>query len=136
MPHPNLDLIDQFFAAYAGRDLNAVRQVLAPDPSWTFPGRNPLSGTKAGVEAVVAFFDAMGALMGQSNVKVERLVIGVNDEYVVECQRVWTNRGDGHDLDHQWCVLWRIENGRIAEGRHFAADQHAVDAFFTRLMAP
>lgn len=136
MPHPNLDLIDQFFAAYAQHDLNAVRQVLGPDPRWTFPGRNPLSGTKAGVEEVVGFFDTMGAVMGQSNVKAERLVTGVNDEYVVECQHVWTNRGDGRDLDHQWCVLWTIENGRIAAGRHFAADQYAVDEFFTRLMAP
>ncbi len=136
MSHPNLDLIDQFFAAYAQHDLNAVRQVLAADPRWTFPGRNPLSGTKAGVEAVVAFFDAMGGLMGRSNAKAERLVTGVNDDYVVECQRVWTHRADGQDLDHQWCVLWRFENGRIAEGRHFAADQHAVDEFFTRLLAP
>ena len=134
MTHPNLGLINEFFEAYGNHDLNGIRQVLAENATWTFPGHHPLSGTKVGVDEIVAFFDDMGRIMGNSNVKVEKLIEGVSEAYVVECQHLRTNRADGHNLDHQWCVLWKFENGKIIEGRHLAADQHAVDKFFAQLM--
>ena len=133
MTHPNLAIIAQFFEAYGKRDFDHIRHVLDADAIWTFPGHHPLSGTKVGIDAVVAFFDAMGSIMGSSNVQAEKLVMGVNDDYVVECQHIWTNRADGINLDHQWCVLWKFANGKITEGRHFAADQHAVDEFFKKM---
>ena len=54
MPHPNFDLIDKFFAAYGNHDLAALRQVLADDAAWVFPGRNRFSGTHRGAEAIMA----------------------------------------------------------------------------------
>ncbi|MBI3943740.1 MAG: nuclear transport factor 2 family protein [Chloroflexi bacterium] len=135
MPHPNLDLIDQFFAAYGQRDLHGLRQVLAEDVRWIFPGNHPLSGTKTGIDAVVAFFDAVGRVIGSSHVQVEKLVMGVDDAYVAEAQHIRLNRDDGWSLDQFWCVLWTFENGKIVEGRHLASDQYAVDEFFTHVMA-
>ena len=135
MSHPNIAIIDRFFALYGNRQLDELNQVLSEDVRWIFPGHNPLSGTKTGIDAVVNFFDAMGQVMGSSNVRVEKLVTGVNDTYVVEGQHIWTNRAGGPNLDHQWCVLWTIENGKITEGRHLAADQYAADEFFTRLLS-
>ncbi len=132
MTHPNLDLIDQFFAAYGKRDLAELPDVLAEDATWTFPGHHPLSGTKVGIDAIVAFFDAMGSIMGSSNPHVEKLVMGVNEQYVVECQYVRTSRTDGPNLDQQLCVLWSFADGKIVSGRHLVADQDALDAFFTR----
>jgi len=32
------------------------------------------------------------------------------------------------------CVLWSFENGKIVAGRHLAADQDAIDAFFTAVL--
>jgi len=130
MTHPNLDIINKFFEAYGKHNLDGIRQVLAENVIWTFPGHHPLSGARVGIDQVVAFFDSMGGIMGKSNVKVEQLVMGVNDDYVVECQHIRTNREDGNNLDHYWCVLWRFENGKITEGRHLAADQYEVDKFF------
>jgi uncharacterized protein len=134
MTHPNLDLINRFFEAYGQRDLDTLRLVLAENVQWIFPGHHPLSGTKVGLDEVIAFFDAMGSIMGQSNVKAETLVTGVNDGYVAQCQHIWTQRADGINLDHQWCVLWKFADGKITEGQHLAADQAAVDSFFTKLL--
>lgn len=130
MTHPNFNLIDQFFDAYGRHDLTALRAVLAADAVWVFPGRNRFSGTHRGAEGIAAFFDAMGGVMGQSNVKAESLFREANDSYVVESQHVWTNRADGPNLDTQWCVRWQFADGKIVEGRHFAADQYATDEFF------
>jgi hypothetical protein len=93
-------------------------------------GKHPLSGVKNGVDEVIAFFDAMGAIMGKSSVRVEKLIVGANDNYVVECQHVWTNHDDGHNLDHLVCVLWTFENGKIVAGTHLFADLQAADNFY------
>ena len=134
MTHPNLELISQFFAAYGQRDMDGVRRVLAEDVRWTFPGRHPLSGTKIGVVEVVAFFDAMGGVMGSAQVTVETLVSGVSDGYVVEAQHMQTHRAAEPNLEQHWCVLWTFADGRIKEGRHLASDQAAVDDFFSHLL--
>src|SRR5260221_13050861 len=107
MPHPNFDLIDQFFAAYGNHDLAALQAVLSDDAAWVFPGRNRFSGTHRGAAAIAAFFDTMGGVMGQTNVQAEILFREGNDAYVVESQHVWTNRADGRNLDTQWCGRWR-----------------------------
>lgn len=133
--HPNLDLITRFFDAYGRRDLEGLRRVLAADARWTFLGRHSLSGVRQGFDAVLDFFDQMGAVMGPAGPRAEQLVLGVNAEYVIECQHVWTARGDGHDLDHHLCVLWRFAGGQIVEGRHFFADPAAVDDFFNAAAA-
>src|SRR5690349_2947167 len=134
MTHPNLDLIDRFFAAYGKRDLAALREVLTEDATWTFPGHHPLSGTKVGIDAIVAFFNAVGSVMGRSQPMVEKLVLGVNEQWVVECQYVRTNRPEGPNLDQQLCVLWSFADGKIASGRHLVADQDALDAFYHALL--
>ena len=134
MAHPNLNLIDRFFAAYGERDLAALRDVLAEHATWTFPGHHPLSGTKVGIDAIIAFFDAVGTIMGRSNPHVEKLVMGVNEQYVVECQHIRTNRPDGPNLDQQLCVLWSFADGKIVSGQHLAAEQDALDAFYAALL--
>ena len=134
MTHPNLELINQFFAAYGQHDAEGLRRVLAEDVRWVFPGRHPLAGAKIGIGEVVAFFDAMGGVMGRANVKVEALVSGVSDDYVVEAQHMRTERSEEPNLEQHWCVLWTFADGKIKEGRHLASDQQAVDEFFNHLL--
>ena len=133
MSHSNQKIIDQFFEAYGKRDLDRLRLVLAEDAKWISLGRHPYSGVRNGFDEVIGFFDTMGAVMGRSNNRVEKLIVCQNDDYVLECQRVWTNREDSHNLDHLVCVLWKFENSKIVEGRHFFSDPEAVDQFFTYL---
>lgn len=127
--HPHLATLNQFFQAYAQRDFDGLRQVLAADARWTALGQHPLAGVKNGFDEVIQFFDQMGAVMGRSNPRVEKLIVSANETYVIECQRVITNRTDGYNLDHLVCVLWRFENSKIVEGRHFFSDSQAVDSF-------
>lgn len=134
MAHPNLELIDRFFAAYSNRDLPALQDILAENATWTFPGHHPLSGMKIGIEAIITLFDAVGSVMGSSHPQVDKLVVGVNEQYVVECQHIRTNRADGPNLNQQLCVLWSFADGKIVSGQHLAADQDALDTFYTALL--
>ena len=133
MEHQNISIVNKFFDAYGKRDIDALHAVLHDDVTWNFPGHHNFSGVKKGFDEVIHFFDTMGGIMGNSGIKAERLFMEANEKYVVEYQHVWTNRTDGINMDHQWCVAWKIKNGKIIEGRHLADDQHEVDRFFHKI---
>ena len=131
MAHTNQDIVKKYFEAYAKHDMNAIKEVMSENVTWIFLGQHPLAGVKKGIDAGVSFFDKMGAIMAKSNPKMEKLIEADNDRFFIECQHSKTNRDDGINLDHCSAVLWTIEDGRIIEGRHFFADQQAVDKYFS-----
>jgi uridine kinase len=81
----------------------------------------------------VDFFDQIGSLMIQSKVQVEKLAVCSDDNYLIEYQHIKTNRNDGINIDHYWCVLWKFDHNKICEGRHLAGDQYAIDDFLTKI---
>ena len=126
--HPNLTLINNFFKAYGENDLNAISTILDPNIKWHIPGNHPLSGTKIGVKQVLEFFQQLSKV----SMKAESIVMGVNDMYVIDCHRNWSTL-EKDNLNSMSCLLWKIENNKIAEVFNFPEDQHAVDLFFTNL---
>lgn len=120
----NLQVIQDFFAAYARQDVNAVRAVMAEDIAWTIPGHHPLSGTKRGIAEVLAFFDQLA----RADFKAQPLVIVEQGDYVIDHHRGWSEVGPG--IDQTWCLVFRFEAGRIKDVVNFASDQHAADRFF------
>lgn len=125
----NLAAIQDFFAAYARKDVTAIRGVMAEDIAWTIPGHHPLSGTKRGIAEVLAFFDQLA----RADFKAEPLVVVEQGDYVIDHHRGWSEVGPG--IDQTWCLVFRFKEGRIAEVVNFAADQHAADRFFWSVYA-
>lgn len=130
MKTSNQDIVDKFFDAYLKHDFTALREVMAEDVTWSFLGKHKLAGVKRGINEVVVFFDIMGEIMSKSNPTLEKLMVCSNDNYLIECQHIKTNRDDGNNIDHYVCVLWTFKDGIIISGRHFFADPPAVDAYF------
>jgi ketosteroid isomerase-like protein len=133
MAHQNILLVNQFFEAYGKRDMEVLHAVLHDDVSWFFPGHHNFSGVKKGFTEVIHFFDVMSGIMSDSSIEADQLFMEANDQYVVEYQHICTHRADGNNMDHHWCVAWKIKNGKIIQGRHFAGDQHEVDRFFHKI---
>jgi ketosteroid isomerase-like protein len=127
----NIQVIERFFEACASHDRERLATVMDENAQWTNLGKHPMAGVHRGIDEIVSFFDRMGKVMGESKVKVERLVTGAEGDYVVEAQHIRTARSDGCNLDHRACVLWRFSDGKIVEGTHFFSDHDAVDRFFT-----
>ncbi|QHT67440.1 nuclear transport factor 2 family protein [Rhodocytophaga rosea] len=125
--HPNLTLIHDFFQAYANNDLVGIKNILSEDISWHIPGNHPLSGTKKGVEAVLAYFKQLS----KAAFKAEPIVMGVNDNFVIDCHRNWSNVENEQNLNSMSCLLWRIEQNKIVEVYNFPEDQYKVDSFFS-----
>ena len=127
--HPNLQLINSFFQAYATNDLEAIRQILSPEIEWVIPGRHPLSGTKVGVEEVLSYFKQLNAYSFQA----KPIVMGLNDDYVIDCHLNWSNRDNGENIQGMSCLLWKIDDGKISKVYNFPEDQHKIDAFFNNV---
>lgn len=124
--HPNLRIINSFFEAYGNNDMDGLRKVVAENVAWTIPGHHPLSGVKYGIDEVIAFFGQLS----KSDFKADPIVLGVNDNYVIDCHRGWSNRKTGANIDMLWCLLWKIADGKIIEVVNFCGDQHKADNFF------
>lgn len=123
--HPNVAIIKRYYEAYGRGDLAAVRQIFAPNIVWQIPGHHPLAGPKRGPDEVFAFFEQLA----KANFKAEVLFLSGNDEYVVDYHRGYGALGNAK-LDINWCLVFKMQNGRIVEATNFAGDQHAADAFF------
>ena len=127
--HPNIILIHEFFKAYMANDVEAIGNILSEDIRWHIPGNHPLSGTKCGIPQVLAFFE----LLNKATFKAEPIVMGVNDNYVIDCHRNWSNLEGVENLNNMSCLLWKIEDGKIVEVFNFPENQQSVDSFFSKL---
>jgi ketosteroid isomerase-like protein len=120
----NLSKIQEFFAAYASKNVAAVRSVMADDIVWRIPGHHPLAGEKRGITEVLAFFDQLG----KASFQAQPIVVAEQGDYVVDHHRGWSTVGSGLDLT--WCLVFRFEGGKIKEVINFCEDQHKADLFF------
>ncbi|MCE7007185.1 nuclear transport factor 2 family protein [Kibdelosporangium philippinense] len=130
--HPNVRLIKDYYEAYGSGDLNRLRRFFANDIRWTIPGHHPLSGTKQGIDEVLAFFRELG----KAGFRAETVFLAADGDWVVDLHRGWSTKPQG--LDILWALAFRIRNRKIVEAVNFAADQHAADQYFwkTYKLAP
>lgn len=125
-PEENIKVVQDFFAAYAANDLEAISRVMAEDVVWHIPGRHPLSGTKHGRDEVLAFFAQLGA----SNFKADPIYFGADEKHVVDIHRGWSNAEGKPNVDTTWALIYRIEDGKIVEATNMSGDQDAANFFF------
>ncbi|WP_243384087.1 nuclear transport factor 2 family protein [Geothrix alkalitolerans] len=120
----NLSKIQDFFAAYASKDVSAVKDALSEDIIWRIPGHHPLAGDKRGITEVLAFFDQLA----KAGFQAQPIVVVEQGDFVVDHHRGWSTAGSGLDL--MWCLVFRFESGKIKEVTNFCEDQHRADLFF------
>lgn len=123
--HPNINIIQNFFTAFANNDMHGIRAVMSDNIRWIIPGHHPLSGTKTGIAEVMAYFE----LLAKVGFKAEPKFLEANDQYVVDVHRVYSTIGEAI-LDGTSILVWKIENNRVVEVQNFPGDQHAWDDFF------
>lgn len=128
----NLALVRRMFEVYTAHDFDTLRnEILAPDIVWRVPGHHPLAGPKRGVDELIAYF----AQLAVAGFTPKVVTVLADDEHVVDVHRGWGRVGE-ESVDMLWVLLYRIADGRIAEVDNFAGDQHAADAFFTKVWEP
>jgi len=130
MAHPNEDLVRAGFQAFSSGDLDALQgQVLAEGIVWHVPGKNPLGGEYAGIGQVRDYLSRASRLSG-GTVDIELQDVLANDRHAVALFRSRAER-NGRRLDTFDAVIFRVEDGKLAEAWHRSADPYASDVFWS-----
>jgi ketosteroid isomerase-like protein len=116
------------------RNIEAVRgfyqqehEYAADDIVWHVPGHNPVSGTYRGREEY--FGTMVGRMQPLDRWELTLSDIMVNGDHVVATFSMAGERR-GRTVNLRGAHLFRLDDGKIVEGRGFASDQDALDAFF------
>lgn len=128
--HPNAARIRGLFDAFHARDLAAIRDALAADAVWHFPGRTGrLAGSHVGHAAIFGFLARVSELTeGSFELQLEQIL--ANDTHAVVFFRGRGRRLD-RVLDNPTCLKIRMREGRAEEIHEFVWDLFAVDAFWS-----
>ena len=127
--HPNAARVRALFHAFHERDLAAIRDAIAADAVWHFPGENLLAGSHRGHAGILAFLARVGQLTdGSFALALEDVV--ANDRTAVAFFR-GSGRRAGRTLDNPTCLKIRLEQGRAVEIHEFVWDQRHVDEFWS-----
>lgn len=128
--HPNAELLQRLFAAFAARDLATIDAALAPEVTWTTPGRNLLAGTYEGRDAVLAQLARSGELTGGTYATEVRDVLASDAHVAVLYTGTGTRGETTAALDV--LALYAIAGGRVTSVRVAPLDPVAFDAFWSQ----
>lgn len=127
--HPNALRVRALFRAFHERDLAAIRDALAEDAVWRFPGCNLLSGEHRGHGAILTFLAQVAQLTeGTFSLELEDVV--ANDRRAVALFRGHGRRA-GRALDNPTCLVIELADGRATRISEFVWDLPSVDRFWS-----
>jgi uncharacterized protein len=98
---------------YAGGDLAAVEELLAPDVVWHVPGTSPIAGDYHGREAVTGYFRLRRGLAGGA-IRVTKGGEAHHQEALVQLADGRAPLG-GQEVVWRTAGVYRVAGGRIAE---------------------
>jgi uncharacterized protein len=128
--HPNEDFVRAGFEAFSRGDLDALEnQFLAGGIVWHVPGRNLLGGEHTGIAGVRDYLSRAYEL-SDGTVSIELKDVVANDRHAVALFHSRAER-KGRKLDTFDAVVFRIEDGKVAEAWHRSGDQYIADVFWS-----
>lgn len=127
--HHNVKLVRRGYESFANGDIEALREIMAPDIVWHEPGRSPLAGDHKGPDGVMAFFAQLNERSG-GTFQVEIVDTVADAERVVVFQRERAERAD-QMIDLLAAVDFEIHYGKITEVSVYHSDTCRFDEFFS-----
>src|SRR5690349_17511239 len=129
MTHPNAELIEKGYRAFAAGDIPTVLEIFDPGITWHVPGRSPISGEFKGHDGVLDFFGRCQELSdGTLRIDVDE-TLADGERVVVLCTVSAQRRGRFWSSPE--VQVWRVIDGRAVEFREFQGDQESEDAFWS-----
>jgi ketosteroid isomerase-like protein len=129
-----IGLLDRLHTAqnefYAGGPGAALRELLAPDITWTVPGDNSIAGTYRGLSEVLGYFQRRRDLADRTfQMSRQDVLVGDGSRFAALTDGAATIRG----AEHRWSTVGLYE----VAGQQFTAcwllplDQRAFDTIWT-----
>lgn len=124
----NEALVRQIFDAFAQKRGFALRDVFAPDATWTVPGSGTMAGTFSGREEIFAF---LGRLPKETEGTYSSTLIDVlaSEDRAAALYRASGER-HGRRLELDQVLLFRIDNGLVQTVLALPTDPAAFESFW------
>jgi ketosteroid isomerase-like protein len=124
------EVIRRGYEAFSRGDMDAIRkEVFAADIKWHQGGKNQTAGDYDGVDAVLALFQKFFELTdGTFRVSVHDLL--ASDQHVVVLGTFDGQRGGKSVENGNYCQVFHMRDGRVAECWLTQLDPYGIDAFF------
>jgi len=127
--HPHVERMEAFLDAYAARDTERIGAALADDATWHVGGTHSYSGNYRGREAILEYFQQVGAAT-DNTLRLDPIELIANDRRGAAFLHVTADRA-GHHLDVTMAEAFQFDDeGRIEEFWAHASDQNAIDRFW------
>jgi limonene-1,2-epoxide hydrolase len=127
---PEEELINacrQFLSALGDKDWEAMRRLVAPHATWSFPGQARISGTARGIDAIIAKATMITA--GGVNIEVQRVLAGTTGGAFV----LHNTAADGSGALDQYLVsTLNVSDGRVDRIETFLSEPSKIAAYFGR----
>jgi ketosteroid isomerase-like protein len=96
---------------------------------WHVPGRNAIAGDHTGIEAVMDYFERRRAL-ARATFKVHVRAVASTGDVVFQLAGGTAELG-GREVAWETVGVFRVRDGRIAEGRLVPFDQYLFDELWS-----
>jgi len=128
--HKNPEIVRRGYAAFNAADIQTLTEVFGETTRWTTPGNSPIAGVTKDREGTFAQFGRYLEGTG-GTFKAELRYVTADDEGRVVGVHHNSGTRNGKRLDTDCCITFRIENGRVVEGKEHFLDQANWDAFWS-----
>ncbi len=128
MRQDNIALMRRGYDAFTSGDLDTIRSMAHSDEVWVTPGMGEFKREYRGVDDVIGYLAQLVANT-DGTFKDEPVAFFGDDEHVVVLEHVTAAR-EGRSLDSQFVHVYDMRDGKISRVTEYAADPHAVEAFW------
>lgn len=126
----NVALVQRGYQAFNSGDMDTLNQLFAENASWHTPGRGPLAGDHEGRAATFAYFGQLGQQSGGTFRAEPQRVLADDEGRVIAIHHNSADRGGKH-LDVECCLVFKLEDGHVTDGREHFEDLYAWDEFWS-----
>jgi len=129
----NVNIVQQVYAAFAKRDINAILSMLSPDVEWGEPPNpfNPAAGTRHGHEGFLEWL-SIGRQSEEIMVLEPRKFLTDSDTVAVVGYTKCLAKPTGRSYETDFVHVVTIENGKIVRFQEFFDTYAAAEAFRQR----
>ncbi len=129
MAEGDLDAVRKGYAAFTTGDLGTLSGLFAEDATWVVPGSGPLSGTKQGRDAIIAYLVEVMKMSGGTFQTTQLALAGADDGRVFSLDANQASR-NGVSLNTTGVNVFQLKDGRVQSVQQYFEDTTEVDAFW------
>jgi uncharacterized protein (TIGR02246 family) len=124
-------VLRSYLDALLAGDLDRIADSFAEDATWSLHGTLPLAGVRRGRAAIVDFLVGAGSLYAPGTQSFSFGDITADGERaVLEWRVTGTASATGRAYDNEYCGVFVVRDGRIAEVREYLDSLHAAETLF------